>query len=515
MRRINVGLFALLVSLASSAHAQEERNLDIERFRPTPDRDGFLGMPGTRTPGEWQWNVGLWLGYEFEPLTLRRLSDGSRLPVVAHRVGADFVAQLGIFDRAAVVLDVPMVVWQDTDHQPLDMGPAISAVALRDPFLGVRVRVFGDGSNGENTDQEGPGIALQGAVTIPVGLEESFAGEGSPQLDFAVLADFHFLHFGLGAIVGYRHRFAEPRLLGTQFANELYFGAAVQSPVFFVENVSAIFEVRTDTSFEVSATDEISVFNGPSTAVEGDLGVRWAEGDFMMTWLVGTAFSAGVGAPAFRATYGLVWAPRVHDVDGDGFSDGDERPDCVRLPEDRDGFQDEDGCPDPDDDGDGAADANDRCPRVAEDRDGQGDDDGCPDPDDDRDGVIDGEDRCADRDETINGIEDGDGCPDTGGSARWRPSGEGEQPGLRGTIRFDAEGAIASVSSASVDQLARHLIARWGSRWSILIPAGGSEARGAALREALVGRGVSADSIEIGASESIRGMNVEVSALAP
>ena len=43
---------------------------------------------------------------------------------------------------------------------------------------------------------------------------------------------------------------------------------------------------------------------------------------------------------------------------------------CPELAEDIDGFEDEDGCPDPDNDGDGVPDLQDDCPDDAEDRDG-------------------------------------------------------------------------------------------------------------------------------------------------
>src|SRR5262249_54279574 len=46
-----------------------------------------------------------------------------------------------------------------------------------------------------------------------------------------------------------------------------------------------------------------------------------------------------------------------------------------------------------DDDGDGVPNVDDRCPDQAEDRDGFQDADGCPDPDNDGDGVLDGIDR--------------------------------------------------------------------------------------------------------------------------
>ncbi|MDQ3368307.1 MAG: OmpA family protein [Myxococcota bacterium] len=63
-------------------------------------------------------------------------------------------------------------------------------------------------------------------------------------------------------------------------------------------------------------------------------------------------------------------------------------------------------------DGDGIGDATDRCPDEPEDRDGKEDDDGCPDPDDDGDGVPDAADRCPDQAETKNAFQDDDGCAD-------------------------------------------------------------------------------------------------------
>jgi outer membrane protein OmpA-like peptidoglycan-associated protein len=99
------------------------------------------------------------------------------------------------------------------------------------------------------------------------------------------------------------------------------------------------------------------------------------------------------------------------DNDGDGLLDRDD--DCPNQAEDRDGFEDDDGCPDFDNDGDGIRDPKDSCPLVAEDLDGFEDDDGCPDFDNDGDGIVDGDDKCPDEDETFNDYADDDGCPDT------------------------------------------------------------------------------------------------------
>jgi OOP family OmpA-OmpF porin len=98
------------------------------------------------------------------------------------------------------------------------------------------------------------------------------------------------------------------------------------------------------------------------------------------------------------------------DNDGDGVADASDK--CANEPEDKDSFQDEDGCPEADNDGDGLPDGSDKCPNEAEDKDGFQDDDGCPDADNDGDGVADDTDKCPLEPETKNGFEDENGCPD-------------------------------------------------------------------------------------------------------
>jgi large repetitive protein len=192
----------------------------------------------------------------------------------------------------------------------------------------------------------------------------------------------------------------------------------------------------------------------------------------------GPGLTRGYGTPAFRVFAGIDWhqpgertAPAQRsepapdpapapaptsvgtDTDGDGIPDAqdkcptqaedkdgfqdedgcvdrdndrDGRPDvadkCPNEPETVNGFQDEDGCPDQappkdtDTDGDGLLDSKDKCPTQAEDKDGFQDEDGCPDPDNDQDGIPDAADKCPSEPETINGVKDEDGCPDEGKS---------------------------------------------------------------------------------------------------
>lgn len=106
------------------------------------------------------------------------------------------------------------------------------------------------------------------------------------------------------------------------------------------------------------------------------------------------------------------WDANKQDRDGDGIPDHLDK--CPDEPEDFDGFEDEDGCPDPDNDGDGILDVNDMCPNDPEDFDGFEDEDGCPDHDNDNDRIPDVRDACPNEPETYNGFEDDDGCPDQG-----------------------------------------------------------------------------------------------------
>ncbi len=110
--------------------------------------------------------------------------------------------------------------------------------------------------------------------------------------------------------------------------------------------------------------------------------------------------------------------PKPGDCDGDGLLDPEDKK-CQCEPENYNGFEDSDGCPDdPDTDGDGLVDAKDSCVMNPEDKDGYLDEDGCPELDNDLDTVLDANDKdstgksCANDPEDPDGYEDADGCPE-------------------------------------------------------------------------------------------------------
>ncbi|MGZ3452377.1 MAG: OmpA family protein [Polyangiales bacterium] len=127
----------------------------------------------------------------------------------------------------------------------------------------------------------------------------------------------------------------------------------------------------------------------------------------------GVGYLKGYQAANERAFLGFIFEPSIGDRDGDGIKDDVDK--CPDDPEDRDGFQDEDGCPDPDNDQDGILDKNDACPNDPETKNGIADEDGCPDGidgDRDKDGIPDSKDKCPDDPEDKDGFQDTDGCPD-------------------------------------------------------------------------------------------------------
>ena len=137
------------------------------------------------------------------------------------------------------------------------------------------------------------------------------------------------------------------------------------------------------------------------------------------------------------------------DHDGDGILDA--RDHCPNDAEDRDGFEDQDGCPDPDNDKDQIPDVRDKCPNDPEDYDGFQDEDGCPDTDNDQDGIVDKEDLCPNEPETKNGYADDDGCPDED-----QVRVVGEKIILDDRIHFEENNAIIrSISFPLLERLTR------------------------------------------------------------
>jgi len=180
------------------------------------------------------------------------------------------------------------------------------------------------------------------------------------------------------------------------------------------------------------------------------------------------------------------------DTDGDGLYDDEDA--CPKDPEDKDGFQDGDGCPDPDNDNDGIPDKTDKCPLEPEDKDGFQDADGCPDPDNDGDGIADVKDKCPNDPGPAP-----DGCPKKYQLVVVTP----EKIELKQTIYFDFNKAtIKPISYALLNEVGEalkdhstikvriegHTDSRGGDAFNLRL----SQARAESVKTYIVGRGIAA-----------------------
>ena len=158
--------------------------------------------------------------------------------------------------------------------------------------------------------------------------------------------------------VGFGESVAEPILtVGKQLSRRVYFETIYHHNAPPEENTTAgRMEYRLDPWW----TTETTV----GDAGNGDLGLYWA---------------LRFGGPPPPGPEALEQLGTKPPADRDGDKRADTVDQCIDVPEDTDGFEDDDGCLDPDNDGDGVPDTVDRAPGQAEVKNGYQDDDGAPD----------------------------------------------------------------------------------------------------------------------------------------
>ena len=358
---------------------------------------GSLFLEPTRTPGPGAFNTAAWLTYGFRPAVLRDANGDKLTNLVSHQLSADFPANLGIGQRFALGLDVPMVVYQqgpDNATTRAVAGGPPPAVALGDLALVGKANLLAPGALG------GFGLATLLRFTAPTGNTRSYLGDGTPTGELRLLAEYRIIALALQATGGFRLRFEQTDVLSRTYNDAIPWGAAVSvRPQAFGWDDQGrwtwVAEVH-GTSFlpPGGAAGDRGQSTPPSQVLAG-ASARFAPSDVSFLLGAEAGLTKGLGTPPFQVMASVQWAPRAHDIDHDLVPDAIDQ--CPELAEDRDGVEDADGCPDWDNDDDGVGDTSDRCPGQKEDADGFQDDDGCPDPDNDHDGILDANDACPTR----------------------------------------------------------------------------------------------------------------------
>jgi OmpA-OmpF porin, OOP family len=388
---------ALCLGVATAAADEQPRpvpSLDLRTFRPSTDPAAGLYLEPASSPEKVQWNIGLYGSYVHRPITLRdSLTNEIAFDVLRHQLTGDLVTSIGLFGRVAVGLAMPVVVYQAGDMPtPASMNvlgsTEIPTRALGDLAITGKVTIVKPTAG----DLGGFALALHERFTVPTGDPQSFLGEGSVTSATRVLAEYRLVAVGIHAAVGVKvrgevERFACRDLPAgdfdeceTRFGHDLPFGLGVslKPQALGVDRVGR-WTLFVESHGHLPIAPIAPFGNRRVAALELGLGARCAIGDFSILAGVESGVFGGLGTGPIRATLSIGWAPQSHDKDGDGI--GDEHDQCPSLAEDKDGFEDNDGCPDGDNDDDGVPDNEDRCPTQKEDEDGVNDEDGCPEPD--------------------------------------------------------------------------------------------------------------------------------------
>ena len=424
-------LLLLITSIASAQGQGETASFPVERLRPSVDHDGIISVEWAGLPDPWSWDIGLWLNYANDPLVLETLkANGDREevgPLVGHRFTANLIGGFVPFRQLYLGLDVPIILANmrgDDEAGNVLQTDDLAAAGIGDIRLIPKFQVLRSADHWLD-------LALIPVVTFPTATPgDAYLGEDgfgfAPEVALSKIFGPVRTALNLGVQIRSTTEFRNLEV-GSELVYRLGVGYLIGGDI-----RTRKAEVQAELGGTTSLTSPFSDRN--QNTVEPRLGATYEipSANLQVFGGAGLGLEAGFGSPDFRIFAGLRYSPRVYDRDGDGYLDAED--DCPDDPEDFDGFEDLDGCPEADNDQDGVGDTEDSCPGVdedlsngfidvAEDLDGFEDGDGCPELDNDGDMIPDATDVCpgtdADKEddfavvaEDVDNFEDDDGCPE-------------------------------------------------------------------------------------------------------
>jgi outer membrane protein OmpA-like peptidoglycan-associated protein len=409
----------------SVAAAQLAGNLPIDTFRPAIDSRGYLTINGSEPLGHGELSFGM--GSLAWGHGLLRFQSGSDVfyavdDVVTATLGAAFGLRLGLIELE-IGASLPLMVlsgdrgpdsFGDPDTTSDDQNFKLDGQGIGNIGLHLKTRLL------RSTRPPYLGVGLIASVYLPTANPaDRFLGDSKtvPQVIGIIDRELAGGRLRLAINGGIRLRskvsFTDTGDLGAMPTNETI--TAVPEVPLGAGIAWGLSPGKFDLVGEVFGAlpigDSANYF--PLEALAG-VKLYLARNSFLSLG-AGRGLLPEKGAnPTARAFIGIVFEPNIGDRDGDGIKDNVDR--CPDEAEDRDRFEDEDGCPDPDNDRDGILDGDDKCPNIPEDKDGFQDEDGCPEGnanDRDGDGILDDLDKCPDDPEDFDGFEDEDGCPES------------------------------------------------------------------------------------------------------
>ena len=413
MRRYWMCLAAtLLLSFPAVSAAQDLHDFNVLHFKSNADPNGLVTQESAGRLEHLKWYAGGLFSYAYDPL--RILEDGEDAgAVIAHQLLLDLTFSIGIWKYFQVGVNAQAVMYQ-TGEDPADLGFSggkLKAVALSDLRLLPKVVLL-------KPERFGFGLAFMPILTLPTATDDANAGDPSVLFEPRLIADRRFGKVFVVGNLGVRLR-KDTEVANLMVGDEVVLSLGAEYPV--LPRISVLGEFFGSIGLQDSGEDADGGIDMEEVPFEAVVAGRFRHASgLIVTGGLGRGLTRGYGTPGLRVFVGAGYTapaetvPVVLDADGDGFPDETDK--CPKEPEDRNGFEDEDGCPDAarDTDGDGFPDVTDKCPKEPEDKNGFEDEDGCPDAarDTDGDGLPDATDKCPAEPEDKDTFEDEDGCPD-------------------------------------------------------------------------------------------------------
>jgi outer membrane protein OmpA-like peptidoglycan-associated protein len=470
--RLSVVAVLSSVAIAGTASADSSSGIDSALSRPSIDTSGVYSLEGARLMPVRDISWKTLMGFSSSPFNVAvpgiGADDGAD-PVLGYVITMDMAFGMTLRKHLAIGFDV--AAYRTTTAEGYGVRgryvggdenlPSTGIISMRplsniDPSGGyldeglagpLDVRVV---AKYELMTDKNLAVSAMGAVALPFGEDEMFLGDHGLVFEPRILLDYRFdqVHAtkfvaNLGAKIRDRSvveaydpntQMIEDSVVVSDVGSELIAGAGMvfeAGPRIVIDGEVVAYvplprnlHLGNCTTYFGEPCSDLKASNYFAGGNYGDLAIQLNAGfgyratPHLMVNLLGGAGPVGARGDDFHVMAGITWSPQPKGVAemGRGDRDGDGIPDvsdaCLEDTEDRDGYQDDDGCPDIDNDGDGVVDANDSCADEPEDRDGFQDDDGCPERDNDSDGITDVADRCPDAGEDVDGFEDDDGCPE-------------------------------------------------------------------------------------------------------
>jgi outer membrane protein OmpA-like peptidoglycan-associated protein len=365
VRMVVLVLAAALGLPAATARAQVY-GFEGERLAPAAGAAGGVFVERPVVPFHLGYGLGFFLHFADDGVVVRDAASGA---VVGRpldgAVSMDFMASIGLFDHLELALALPVRVYYTGDGSA---APLVASRGVGDLRFVPKVSIA-KGGGGDLWWAFGAAMP----VTFPTGDDLALRGSAGVTVEPRLLFGLYPGRLAVVANAGLLFR----RNASFSPGDALTFGLAGD---YSLPAANDLLDLHAEVAGAwLPSVDGRALLALPLEAVAGVIAKpnpRWS-----FYAMGGLGITNGLAVPDFRLLGGVRYAVGLpgkggeRDSDSDGIVDSQDR--CPNGPEDRDGFEDQDGCPDPDNDKDGIPDDVDECPDDAEEP--GGDRDGCPD----------------------------------------------------------------------------------------------------------------------------------------